>query len=124
MEQNPLPPAKKNLDFPTTQPINQDVMELVAGGGKQKDLPAISEAKQKVDELIKKNKIDPKKVVQIGSMAMQAISDPALYPIVVQNAVQNKIISQNELGDNIDYKLLGGLITAGKLADQIVKGGA
>ena len=55
---------------------------------------------------------------------MQAISDPALYPMVVQNAVQNKIIAQNEVGQGIDYKLLGGLITAGKLADQISKGGA
>ena len=114
-------PQKKPISAPQQ---DQEVMGLIARGGKGKDLPAITEAKQKVNELIKNKKIDPKKIVQIGSMAMQAISDPALYPMVVQNAVQNKIIAQNEVGQGIDYKLLGGLITAGKLADQISKGGA
>ena len=118
----PSPAPQKN---PISAPQqDQEVMGLIARGGKGKDLPAITEAKQKVNELIKNKRIDPKKIVQIGSMAMQAISDPALYPMVVQNAVQNKIIAQNEVGQGIDYKLLGGLITAGKLADQISKGGA
>lgn len=114
-------PQKKPISAPQQ---DQEVMGLIARGGKGKDLPAITEAKQKVDELIKKNNIDPKKVVQIGAMAFQAISDPALYPMVVQNAVKNKIISQDEVGQGIDYRLLGGLITAGKLVDQGIKGGA
>jgi hypothetical protein len=122
MATKPLPAPQKN---PISAPQQDaDVMNLIQRGGKGKELPAVEEAKKKVNELITKKKIDPKKVSQIGTMAFQAISDPALYPMVVQNAVQNKIIEPEEVGQGIDYKLLGGLITAGKLAEQIAKGGA
>jgi len=119
-----LSPPPKKMENPTTQPINADVINLLKNKGKKEELPAISQAKQKVSELIKSKNIDPKSIIQIGSMAFQAINDKALYPIVVQNAIKNKIIEPSEATKGVDYKLLGGLITAGKLAEQISKGGA
>jgi len=125
MEQNPLPPAKKNSSFSTTQPINKDVMELVAGGGKPKQSPEIEKAKNDLRRVIKQVGIDPQQVIQAGQFAEAAIKNPSMYPMAIQNAVQAGLLTQDQLpkGPGMDFQLLGNGLTAGRLTEELVKEG-
>jgi hypothetical protein len=120
MEQNPLPPAKKISDFPMTQPINKDVMELVANKGKPKNPPNVEKSKAQIQQLMAQGNIRPEQLVRAGQMAMMAIQDKSTYPMLVQMAVQEGLIQPNELPPTPDYKMLAGLVSAGKIAQMIV----
>jgi hypothetical protein len=125
MEQNPLPPAKKNSDLPTTQPINQDVMELVAGGGKPKQSPEIEKAKNDLRRVIKQVGIDPQRVIQAGQYAEAALKNPSMYPMAIQNAVQAGLLTEDQVPKEpgVNWKLLAQGITAGKLTAELVAEG-
>jgi len=125
MEQNPLPPAKKNSYLPTTQPINQDVMELVAGGGKPKQSPEIEKAKNDLRRVIKQVGIDPQKVIQAGQYAEAALKNPSMYPMAIQNAVQAGLLTEDQVPKEpgINWKLLAQGMTAGKLTAELVAEG-
>jgi len=125
MEQNPLPPAKKNSDFPMTQPINQDVMQLVADGGKPKQSPEIEKAKNDLRRVIKQVGIDPQKVIQAGQYAEAALKDPKMYPMAIQNAVQAGLLTEDQVPKEpgVNWKLLAQGLTAGKLTAELVAEG-
>jgi len=125
MEQNPLPPAKKKSDLPTTQPINQDVMELVAGGGKPKQSPEIEKAKNDLRRVIKQVGIDPQRVIQAGQFAEAAIKNPSMYPMAIQNAVQAGLLTEDQVPKEpgVNWKLLAQGMTAGKLTAELVSEG-
>lgn len=119
MEQNPLPPAKKNSNFPMTQPINQDVMALVANKGKPKNPAHVDKAKAQLQQIMAQNNIRPEQLVRAGQMAMMVIKDKSTYPMLVQMAVKEGLIQPNEVPPTPDYKMLAGLVSAGKLAEQV-----
>jgi len=125
MEQNPLPPAKKKSDLPTTQPINQDVMELVAGGGKPKQSSDIEKAKNDLRRVIQQVGIDPQKVIQAGQFAEAAIKNPSMYPMAIQNAVQAGLLTEDQVPKEpgVNWKLLAQGMTAGKLTAELVAEG-
>jgi len=125
MEQNPLPPAKKKSDLPTTQPINQDVMELVAGGGKPKQSSDIEKAKNDLRRVIQQVGIDPQKVIQADQFAEAAIKNPSMYPMAIQNAVQAGLLTEDQVPKEpgVNWKLLAQGMTAGKLTAELVSEG-
>jgi hypothetical protein len=125
MEQNPLPPAKKNSDFPMTQPINKDVMELVAGGGKPKQVPEVEKAKNDLRRVIKQVGVDPQKVIQAGKYAEAALKNPEMYPMAIQNAVQAGLLTQDQVPKEpgVNWQLLAQGITAGRLTAELVQEG-
>jgi hypothetical protein len=125
MEQNPLPPAKKNSDLPTTQPINKDVMELVSGGGKPKQSADIEKAKNDLRRVIQQVGIDPQKVIQAGQFAEAAIKNPSMYPMAIQNAVQAGLLTEDQIPKEpgVNWKLLAQGMTAGKLTAELVAEG-
>ena len=125
MNQNntPLPPEKSG--FPTTQPINQDVMQLVADGGKPKQSPDIEKAKNDLRRVIKQVGIDPPRVIQAGQFAEAAIKNPAMYPMAIQNAVQAGLLTEDQVPKEpgVNWKLLAQGMTAGKLTAELVAEG-
>jgi hypothetical protein len=123
MEQNPLPPAKKNSDFPMTQPINKDVMELVANKGKPKADPKVEKAMAQLKEIMAKNNIQPQILVEAGKMADAALKDKSLYPMVVEMAVKQGLITPDQIKPGGDARLLAGASTAGKLAQMMIDQG-
>jgi hypothetical protein len=125
MEQNTLPPAKKKSDLPMTQPINKDVMDLVAGGGKPKQSPEIEKAKNDLRRVIKQVGIDPQRVIQAGQFAEAALKNPAMYPMAIQNAVQAGLLTEDQVPKEpgINWKLLAQGMTAGKLTAELVAEG-
>ena len=119
----PLPPKKSG--FPTTQPINQDVMQLVADGGKPKQSPDIEKAKNDLRRVIKQVGIDPQRVIQAGQFAEAALKDPKMYPMAIQNAVQAGLLTEDQVPKEpgINWKLLAQGMTAGKLTAELVAEG-
>jgi hypothetical protein len=125
MDQKTSPPAKKISDFPMTQPINKDVMELVASGGKPKQAPEVEKAKNDLRRVIKQVGIDPQRIIQAGKYAQAALKNPAMYPMAIQNAVQNGLLTQDQVPKEpgVNWKLLAQGITAGKLTAELVQEG-
>jgi len=80
---------------------------------------AVMEAKENLKKLLKTNNIDPNLLIQLGNMAEQSVQNKQLYPMVVQEAIKAKLIDQKQVQKTIDYKLIGTLIGAGKLAKMI-----
>jgi hypothetical protein len=125
MNQQNTPPAKKKSDLPMTQPINKDVMELVAGGGKPKQSADIEKAKNDLRRVIQQVGIDPQKVIQAGQFAEAAIKNPSMYPMAIQNAVQAGLLTEDQIPKEpgVNWKLLAQGLTAGKLTAELVAEG-
>ena len=83
----------------------------------------VMDAKEKLKNYLKTAGVEPKVLVQLGKMAEQSIKDKALYPMVKDAAAKAKLIPQGSQ-EGIDYKLIATLVTAGKLAEMIMKEGA
>jgi len=123
MEKNPLPPAKKISDFPMTQPINQDVMELMQGKGKPKHPPEVEKAKEQIRQYIKQYQLDTNVLIQAGKLAERGLRDPVAYQMAMDMAIKNGIAKPEDVGQGTNYKLLGMAITVGKLTEEIVQEG-
>jgi len=118
----PSPAPQKN---PISAPQqDQEVMGLLQRGGKTKNTPEIEKAKNDLRRIIKQVNIDPKRIVRAGELAQQALKDPKMYQIAIQNAIKENLISQKEVQPGvIDYGLLGKGITAGRLVAEMIKEG-
>lgn len=123
MQNKPLSPPQKKSGFSGSDPLSKDVMGLVANKGKPKNPPAVDKAKAQIQEIITQYGIQPEQLVRAGQMAMMAIQDKKAYPMLAQMAVKEGLIKPNEIPPEPDYKFLAGLVSAGKLAQQIMDGG-
>jgi len=120
---NPTSPTPEKMENLQTQPINQDVMNLVANKGKPQNPAHVEKAKAQLQQVITQNGIKPEQLVRAGQMAMMAIQDKSTYPMLAQMAVKEGLIQPNEIPPEPDYKMLAGLVSAGKLAQMIVDQG-
>jgi hypothetical protein len=120
---NPTSPTPEKMENLQTQPINQDVMNLVANKGKPQNPAHVEKAKAQLQQVITQNGIKPEQLVRAGQMAMMAIQDKSTFPMLAQMAVKEGLIQPNEIPPEPDYKMLAGLVSAGKLAQMIVDQG-
>jgi hypothetical protein len=95
------------------------VMQKKAAPPQKSDSTDIEKAKQQVELLIKQQNISPQTIVQIAEMAKQAISNKALYPMLMQYLLKNNFIDQEDIKQSYDYKLLSKLVVMGKFAQQM-----
>ena len=118
-------PAPKKMENLTTQPINQDVMELVANKGQPKSNPEIQQVKDRLLKIIKTSGADPQKIIMAAKYARQAVQKPELYPMAIEIAIKSGILTPDQApkGEGIDYQLLANGITAGKLTEELIKEG-
>jgi hypothetical protein len=84
--------------------------------------PEIEKAKQKLQQMLAKNKINPQTFVQAGRMAEQALKNTALYPMLTQMLIKQGLLEQKDLQQGIDKKFLAYMIAMGKIAELIVQG--
>jgi hypothetical protein len=75
--------------------------------------------KEEIKKLLKSAEMPPQILIQLGNMAMAAIKDQALYPVVVDATVKAGLLNQDQVVEGMDYKLLASLATAGKVAKMI-----
>ena len=119
------PPPNQIAAPQQTQPINQDVMDLVANKGQPKSQPEIQQTKDRLLKIIKTSGADPQKIILAGKYAMEALRKPEMYPMAIEIAIKSGILTPDQApkGEGIDYQLLANGITAGKLTEELIKEG-
>ena len=120
-------PSPKKMENPVlaTQPINQDVMDLVANKGKPKPSADVEKTKNDLRRIIKQVGIDPQRVIQAGKYAEAALKDTKLYPMAIENAVKAGLLTEDQVPKEpgINWKLLAQGMTAGRLTAELVQEG-
>ena len=118
-------PKKKENPVLATQPINQDVMDLVANKGQPKSSPEIQQVKDRLLKIIQTSGADPQKIITAAKYARQAVQKPEMYPMAIEIAIKSGILTPDQApkGEGIDYQLLANGITAGKLTEELIKEG-
>ena len=115
MSTNPLSPPQKKSGFP-----DGEVMSAIQNKGQITQTPEIEQAKQQLSAVLAKDNINPSLVVQIGQMAEKSLRDKTLYPMIKQQAIQSKLAQATEIQEGFDYRFIGAMISAGRLAQMLM----
>jgi len=130
MNQNPLSPLQEKMENVAPQQADQDpdVLALIQRKGqaqRPEQSPEIKKAKNDLRRIIQQTGIDPQRVILAGQYAERALRDPSMYPIAIQMAIKENLISESDIEPGgINYKLLAVGITAGKLTQELLDEGA
>ncbi len=123
MATKPLSPRQEKMDFQPKE-IDVEVMELVKRKGKPEQPPEVERAKTELLKVINDQKIDPMKLIRAGQLAETALNDATLYPMAVEVAIREELITPEDVGDEgINYKLLANGITAGMMVKELMEEG-
>ena len=124
MATKPLSPSPEKMANTAPQQIDVEVMELVKRKGKPEQPPEVEKAKAELLKVIKDQKIDPQMLIRAGQLAEAALSDLSLYPMAVDVAIREGLISEADVGnEGINYKLLANGITAGMMVQELMEEG-
>ncbi len=124
MATKPLSPSPEKMENTAPQQIDVEVMELVKRKGKPEQPPEVIKAKDELLKVIKDQKIDPMMLIRAGQLAEAALTDLTLYPMVVEVAIKEGLISPADVGnEGINYKLLANGITAGMMVKELMEEG-
>lgn len=124
MATKPLSPSPEKMENTAPQQIDVEVMELVKRKGKPEQPPEVEKAKAELLKVIKDQKIDPQMLIRAGQLAEAALSDESLYPMAVDVAIREGLISEADVGnEGINYKLLANGITAGMMVQELMEEG-
>ena len=127
MNQNPLSPLQEKMENAAPQK-DEEVMALIqrkAQPQRPEQTPEMKKAKNDLRRIIKEVGIDPQRIIIAGQYAERALREPAMYPIAIQMAIKENLISEGDVDPNgIDYKLLANGITAGILTQELLNEGA
>ncbi len=124
MATKPLSPSPEKMENTAPQQIDVEVMELVKRKGKPEQPPEVIKAKDELLKVIKDQKIDPMMLIRAGQLAEAALTDLTLYPMAVEVAIKEGLISPEDVGnEGINYKLLANGITAGMMTKELMEEG-
>ena len=115
-------PPQQNSNV-ATQQMNPEVMDLLKNKGKPKQPAVVEKAKEQIRQYIVQYKLDPNTLIQAGKLAQRGLRDPVAYKMAMEMAVKYKLATPQEVGQGINYKILGYAITVGKLTEQLVEEG-
>ncbi len=125
MATKPLSPSPEKMENTAPQQIDVEVMELVQRKKQPEQSPVVKKAKNDLRRIIKQVGIDPLRIIQAGQYAEEALRNPAMYPIAIEVAIRENLISEKDIEPGgINYKLLAAGITAGKLTQELLDEGA
>ena len=121
---NNLSPSPEKIKNPQTQPINQDVSNLLKNKGKTNHPPEVEQAKERILKILQTAKVNPQDLINLGKYAKQAARNPQMYPMLIDFALKNKLITPDLVKNKgVDYQLLSIGVTLGKLTEELVKEG-
>jgi hypothetical protein len=120
---NNITSAPKKMENPQTQPINKDVMDLVANKGKSKVDPRVRQAMDNLKKVMAEQGIDAQSLIKIGQLAEFALKDPKSYPMVMEQAIKAGFATPEDAQEKMNPKDFAGLASAGKLAQMIIDEG-
>lgn len=118
MNQKPLSSPQEKSGFVAPQQ-DAEMMDLIKRGGQPKKDPKVDNAIAQIKQIMQANNISADQLIKAGEMAMMAIKDRTLYPMLMEMAVKEGMLQPNEVPPQIDYKMLAGIVSAGKLAEMI-----
>ncbi len=125
MATKPLSPSPEKMENDAPQQIDVEVVELIKRKGSPEESPEVKKAKNDLRRIIKEVGIDPMRIIQAGKYAEEALTNPAMYPIAIEVAIRENLISESDIEPGgINYKLLAAGITAGKLTQELLDEGA
>ena len=126
MAENPLSPLQEKMENVAPQQ-DPEVMALIQRKGQKQKVeqtPEVKKAKNDLRRIIQQVGIDPQRIILAGQYAERALKDPAMYPIAIQMAIRENLISADDVDPNgIDYKLLANGITAGMMVQELMEEG-
>ena len=67
---------------------------------------------------LQSSKADPMIFVQLGDMAKKAVTQPQIYPQLIKMALDNQIISPEQAGQQVDYRMISLFVMMGKVAKE------
>jgi hypothetical protein len=82
----------------------------------------VMRVKEALKQALTQNNVQPQMVANLGNMAFASIKNKALYPMVIQQAQQLKLIGK-DVKQGQDYQTLSKIVVAGKLAQMIMQEG-
>jgi len=125
MATKPLSPSPEKMENDAPQQVDTDVMALIKRKESPEQSPEVLKAKNDLRRIIKQVGIDPMRIVMAGKYAEEALTNPAMYPIAIEVAIRENLISEKDIEPGgINYKLLAAGITAGKLTQELLDEGA
>ena len=125
MATKPLSPSPEKMENDASQKVDTDVMDLIKRKDSPEQSPEVLKAKNDLRRVIKQVGIDPMRIVMAGKYAEEALTNPAMYPIAIEVAIRENLISEKDIEPGgINYKLLAAGITAGKLTQELLDEGA
>jgi hypothetical protein len=111
------------MDFQPKE-IDVEVIDLVKRKGKPEQPPEVEKAKAELLKVIQDQQIDPMKLIRAGQLAEAALSDATMYPMAVEVAIREGLITPEDVGEEgINYKLLANGITAGMMVQELMDEG-
>ena len=124
MATKPLSPSPEKMENTAPQQIDIEMIELIKRKEMPEQTPEVKKAKNDLRRVIKEVGIDPMRIIQAGKYAEEALTNPAMYPIAIEVAIRENLISEKDIEPGgINYKLLAAGITAGKLRQELLDEG-
>lgn len=125
MATKPLSPSPEKMENDAPQQVDTDVMDLIKRKDSPEQSPEVLKAKNDLRRIIKEVGIDPMRIVMAGKYAEEALINPSMYPIAIEVAIRENLISESDIQPGgINYNLLAAGITAGKLTQELLDEGA
>jgi len=91
---------------------------------KNSENPQVEQAKQQLLQAIQQGQTNPTTLLKLGQYANTALKNKKMYPIVIQSAIREGLITQDDVQPGvIDYKFLSFALTAGKLTKMLIDEG-
>ena len=125
MATKPLSPSPEKMENDAPQQMDVEMVDLIKRKSSPEQSPEVAKAKNDLRRIIKEVGIDPMRIVMAGKYAEEALTNPAMYPIAIEVAIRENLISEKDIEPGgINYKLLAAGITAGKLTQELLNEGA
>ena len=125
MATKPLSPSPEKMENDAPQQVDTDVMDLIKRKESPEQSPEVLKAKNDLRRIIKQVGIDPMRIVMAGKYAEEALTNPSMYPVAIEVAIRENLISEKDIQPGgINYNLLAAGITAGKLTQELLDEGA
>jgi hypothetical protein len=125
MATKPLSPSPEKMENDASQQMDVEMVDLIKRKSSPEQSPEVIKAKNDLRRIIKEVGIDPQRIVMAGRYAEEALTNPSMYPIAIEVAIRENLISENDIQPGgINYNLLAAGITAGKLTQELLDEGA
>ena len=99
-------------------PVNAQTMEMQLKRFMQEHPDEIAAIKVVIDEAIRRGEMTPEELDQAVQLATVALQNPAMYPQIVQFAIQQGLVEEGDLDPEYNQGVVFSLLLAAKAAQQ------